>query len=302
VTDRLHVLAFDHRRSLMTSFFGIDGDPSPSDVERARHAKRLIWRGFLRAVDEGAPRTSAAVLIDGTYGDDVIREARSTGIRFAVPVEDSGREVFAFESPCWTDLLDELEPSWAKALIRYDPDGDPTANAGHRATLRELSDHCRETGRGFMLEVLVPPSVAQLEAVEGDRARFDREVRAELTVRGIAQFQDAGVEPDLWKLEGFEQPADHERVAAAARSGGRDRVGCIVLGRGEDAAAVDRWLRAGAGVPGVVGWAIGRTIWWDPLRAYFAGSVEGEEEAVTRIASNYRHFVDVDGSATARRG
>jgi myo-inositol catabolism protein IolC len=285
----------------MTSFFGIDGEPSPSDVERARLAKRLIWRGLLRACDEGSPRGSAAVLIDVTFGGDVIRESKSARIRFAVPVEDSGREVFAFEGPRWADLLDEVEPTWAKALVRYNPDGDPAVNARQRAAILELSDHCHGRERGFMLEVLVPPSPAQLESVEGDRERFDREVRADLTVRGIAEIHEAGVEPDLWKLEGFEHPADYERTVAAARAGGRDHVGCIVLGRGEDAAAVERWLHAGAGVDGVVGWAIGRTIWWDPLRAYFAGSEEEEEEAVTRIAANYRHFVDVAESAITRR-
>ena len=288
VTDRLHVLAFDHRRSLMASFFGVGGEPSRDDVERARLAKRLIWRGFLRARDEGVGYGSAAVLIDVTYGDQVLGEARSAGIRFAIPVEDSGREEFGFESPRWPDLLDEIEPTWAKALIRYDPEGDPAVNA-------------RQTERGVMLELLFPPSPSRLDAVAGDRGRFDREVRADLTVRGIAEMQEAGVEPNLWKLEGFEQPADYERVVAAARSGGRGRVGCIVLGRGEDAAAVERWLRAGAGVNGVVGWAIGRTIWWDPLRAFFAGEDADEEGAVTRIAANYRHFVDVDGSAAAHR-
>jgi myo-inositol catabolism protein IolC len=301
VTDRLHVLAFDHRRSLMTSFFGVAGQPSEPDVERARLAKRLIWGGFLRACDEGAAHGSAAVLIDVTYGDRVISEARSAGIRFAIPVEDSGREEFRFESPRWADLLDEIEPTWAKALVRYDHEGDPALNARQRAALRELSDHCRKTERGFMLEALVPPSPSRLEAVEGDPGRFDREVRADLTVRGIAEIHEAGVEPNLWKLEGFEAPADYERVVAAARSGGRDGVGCIVLGRGQDAAAVGRWLRAGAGVTGIVGWAIGRTIWWDPLRAFFERGDADEEEAVTRIAAIYRHFVDVDGSALAQR-
>jgi myo-inositol catabolism protein IolC len=297
----LHVLAFDHRRSLLASFFGVADRPSDEDVERARLAKRLIWEGFRRASQGGATDGSAAVLIDATYGDHVISDARREGIRFAIPVEDSGREEFGFESPRWADRLDEIEPTWAKALVRYDPDGDPAVNARQRAALRELSDHCRKTERGFMLEVLVPPSESQLEAVEGDRGRFDRELRAELTVRGIAEIHEAGVEPDLWKLEGFEGAGDYERVVAAARSGGRDQVGCIVLGRAEDAAAVDRWLRAGAGVAGVVGWAIGRTIWWDPLRAFFEHADADEEEAVTRIAANYRHFVDVDESAVARR-
>jgi myo-inositol catabolism protein IolC len=295
VSGRLHVLAFDHRRSFMASFLGVEGEPSPADAERARVGKRLIWAGLLRACDEGVPRDSAAALVDATYGAGVVSEAREAGVRVAVPVEASGRDVFEFEVPSWSDVLDELDPTWAKALVRYNPEGDPAVNDRQRSALRELSDHCGDTGRGFMLELLVPPLVEQLGSVGGDRARFDREVRAELTVRGIRQLQEAGIEPDLWKLEGSEQRHDYERVTAAARAGGRDRVGCVVLGRGEDAAAVTRWLRAGAGVGGVVGFAIGRTVWWDPLRAYFAGAPA--DEAVARIASSYRRFVDVDAAA-----
>jgi myo-inositol catabolism protein IolC len=297
VSGRLHILAFDHRRSFMTSFLGVEAEPSPADAERARAGKRLIWEGLLRACDEGVPRDSAAALVDATYGAGVASGAREAGVRVAVPVEASGRDVFAFEVSSWRDVLDELDPTWAKALVRYNPEGDPADNDRQRSALRELSDHCRGTERGFMLELLVPPSDAQLGSVGGDRARFDRDVRAELTVGAIRQLQEAGIEPDLWKLEGSERRHDYERVTAAARAGGRDPVGCIVLGRGEDAAAVTRWIRAGAGVGGVVGFAIGRTIWWDPLRAYFAGAPA--DEAIARIASTYRRFVDVDTSAMA---
>jgi myo-inositol catabolism protein IolC len=279
----------------MASFLGVEGEPSPAEIERARLGKRLIWEGLLRACDDGAPRDAAAALVDATYGSRVLPAARKAGVRVAVPVEESGRHEFAFESPTWRESLEAVDPAWAKALIRYNPDGDPDVNDRQRTRLRELSDHCRKTGLGFMLELLVPPTGSQLASVADDRARFDRELRAGLTVGGIAQLREAGIEPDVWKHEGFERRTDHELVAAAARADGRDQVGCIILGRGEDAAAVDRWLRASAGVDGVVGFAIGRTIWWDPLTAYFAGS--SEAETVTRIAANYRRFVDVSATA-----
>jgi len=72
---------------------------------------------------------------------------------------------------------------------------------------------------------------------------------------------------------------------------------CVVLGRGADAAAVERWLRAGAGVPGFDGFAIGRSIWWDPVRAYMDG-VTDRAAAVTAIAERYVHFVTVYREAT----
>jgi myo-inositol catabolism protein IolC len=246
------------------------------------------------AIDDGVFASSAGALIDATYGNDVIRAARDADVRFATPVEESGREVFSFEVDDWRERLAELRPTWAKALVRYNPEDDASKNEVQRARLRELSDHCRSVGPALMLEVLVPPTASHREAVGDDRARFDRELRQELTVRAIEELQGAGIEPALWKLEGFETPKAYEAVEAAASGGGRDP-GILILGRGEDANAVDRWLRAGAAVDGVVGFAIGRTIWSEPLRKHLDGAPD--PEVVGRIADNYRRFVDVFASA-----
>ena len=59
-----------------------------------------------------------------------------------------------------------------------------------------------------------------------------------------------------------------------------------------DDAAVDHWLRTGSGVPGYVGFAIGRSIWWDPLMGFVNGSLP-RDEAATQIGANYRRFIDV---------
>jgi myo-inositol catabolism protein IolC len=278
----------------MTSFLRVGGATGHADVERARTAKWLVWRGLAEAIDDGVSATSAGALIDATYGNDVIRAVRDAGVRFATPVEESGREVFSFEADDWRERLAELRPTWAKALVRYNPEDDASKNEVQRARLRELSDHCRSVGPPLMLELLVPPTASQRGAVVGDRGRFDREVRGGLTVRAIEEFHDAGIEPALWKLEGFETPAAYEAVAPAASGGDRD-AGLLILGRGENADAVDRWLRAGAAVDGVVGFAIGRTIWWEPLRAHLDGAPD--DEVVAGIAENYRRFVDVFASA-----
>jgi myo-inositol catabolism protein IolC len=81
-------------------------------------------------------------------------------------------------------------------------------------------------------------------------------------------------------------------LVAQARSGGRDGVVCVVLGRGADDAKVDQWLAAAAGVDGFVGFAIGRSIWWDPLKAYVDGKIERAVGA-RKIAENYLRFVGV---------
>jgi len=113
-----------------------------------------------------------------------------------------------------------------------------------------------------------------------------------LMVQVIEALQDAGVDPDVWKIEGLDRREDCERIVAAARRGGRDRVGCIVLGRGEDDRKVHEWLDIAAGVPGFIGFAVGRTDFWEPLVGFRAGKLT-RDAAVSEIARRYREFVDI---------
>jgi myo-inositol catabolism protein IolC len=143
-----------------------------------------------------------------------------------------------------------------------------------------------------MFELLVPPEKMQLDRLKGNRETYDLELRPRLMVEAIQELQDGGVDPDLWKVEGLARREDCERVVAAARAGGRHSVGCIVLGRGEDDRKVREWLGIAATVPGFVGFAIGRTVFWDPLAAWRSKRAT-RDQTVAEIARRYRQFADL---------
>lgn len=275
----------------MTEFFGVEGELSEADVARARTAKLVTWEGLARAIDGGlVAREEAAALIDATYGIEAIAQARAAQVRVALPVEASGRAELTFEQVRWRDRLDTLHPAWAEVLVRYNPDGDADLNARQRAALGALADHCRAADYGLMLELLVPPEPSQ-ESLD-----YDASLRPGLTVRAIAEIRDDGIEADVWKVEGLARREDCQAVAGAAGAP------CIVLDTGNDPAAVDTWLQAAAGVDGFIGFAIGRSIWWEALQAFFTagGSDEARATAVAAIASGYGRYVDVytTGAAT----
>ena len=123
-----------------------------------------------------------------------------------------------------------------------------------------LSDHTHSVGYRFMFELLVPATSSQLEAVSRDTHTYDLRLRPELTVRTMAELQAAGVEPDVWKLEGVEDPKAARDLVTQARDGGRSGVGIVVLGRGEDEERVDTWLTVCARTEGYIGFAVGRTV------------------------------------------
>ena len=143
-----------------------------------------------------------------------------------------------------------------------------------------------------MFEHLLPATEAQLKSCDGSVAKYDAELRPQLMVRAMEEIQKAGVEPDVWKLEGIETSKDSRAVANQARSGGRDYVGVIVLGRGENAEKVRMWLAVAAKTPGVIGFAVGRTVFWDALKNYKDGKCS-REKAVASVAENYRGFCEL---------
>jgi myo-inositol catabolism protein IolC len=295
--------AFDHRGSF-EKLFGVEGR-APTDEEHGRisDAKTLIYEGYRQAIDAGADRQAGGILVDATYGPDVARRAKEDGFNLAMPAEKSGQAEFDFEfGEDFGRHIEAFDPTFAKVLVRYNPGGDPELNRRQAARLRELSTWLHDRDRRLLFELLVPATQAQLDDANGDTATYDREIRPDLVVAAIAELQAAGVEPDIWKIEGLDRRIDCDRVSRQARSGGRDGVACIVLGRGADEARVIRWLEQGAGVPGYIGFAVGRTLWWDELAAYVAGELD-RPAAVRRVAANYCRMIDAysaRGSVGAR--
>jgi 5-dehydro-2-deoxygluconokinase len=300
--QKLYILAFDHRGSFQKKFFGIEGEPDSEQTAIIADAKHLIFEGLLQAVSAGADPSVTGVLVDEQFGSSVPAETLERGLKLAMPAERSGQNMFDFQyGDDFGEHILSFNPDFTKVLVRYNPDGDGPENEVQLGKLKRLSDWLKDNERKFLFELLVPAEEAQLAAVGGDGERYDSELRPELMRRAIAEIQDAGIEVDIWKIEGVDERSDCEMLVAQARTGGRDGVVCVVLGRGADDAKVDQWLTAAAPVEGFIGFAIGRSIWWDPLKAYVDGKIERAAGA-RRIAENYLRFVAVYERAKAPVG
>jgi myo-inositol catabolism protein IolC len=296
----LYVLPFDHRGSFETGMFGWKGTLAPEQTAQIADAKRVIYDGFKAAVAAGVPKQNAAILVDEQFGAAILHDAKADGFTIASPVEKSGQDEFDFEyGENFPAHIEALQPTFCKVLVRYNPEGNQALNRRQTDRLKRLSYYLHSESRSlFMFELLVPAEQAQLEKVKGDKKTYDLEIRPRLMVQTIEELQDAHVEPDVWKIEGLDRREDCERIVAAARYGGRDKVGCIVLGRGEDDKKVREWLTIAASVPGFIGFAVGRTDFWEPLVGWRAKKTT-RDAAVNEIARRYREFVDIFEKARA---
>jgi len=290
----LYILPFDHRGSFETKMFGWHGDLTPAQTAEISAAKQVIYDGFKAAVAGGVPKASAGILVDEQFGAAILQDARAQGHITACPAEKSGQDEFDFQyGDDFTLHLEAFQPTFCKVLVRYNPEGDAALNRRQTARLKKLSDYLHASSASrFMFELLVPAEKSQLDRLNGDRKAYDLQLRPRLMVQSIEQLQDAGVEPDVWKIEGLDRREDCEKIVATAHRGGRDQVGCIVLGRGENDQHVHLWLATAASVPGFIGFAVGRTDFWQPLVDFRADKIT-RAAAVAEIARRYREFAAI---------
>lgn len=293
----LYILPFDHRHSYGAEVFGFHEPLSPEQTAVVAASKQVIYEGYLAAVAAGVPPEKTGILVDEEFGTAILQDARRRGFQFALPVEKSGQHEFDFQyGDQFARHIEAFDPKFTKVLVRYNPEGDEVGNRRQAARLKRISDYLNVHDRLFMFELLVPAEPAQLAQVGGDKKAYDLKLRPNLMVGAVHQLQDAGVEPDIWKIEGLDRREDCVKLVEAARREGREQVGCIVLGRGEDEQKVIEWLRIAATVPGFIGFAVGRS-------SFLSAIVNLQHEKITReaavaeIAGKFEEWIRVFESA-----
>jgi len=289
----LLILAFDHRASFLEKMFGIKGrPPTPQEKLQIEDYKKMIFEGFRLATRKKVPKDIAGLLVDEEFGTAVLREAKKEGFSFAMPCEKSGQDEFDFDyGEDFAKHIEKFDPTFVKVLVRYNPEGDPAMNKRQLQRLKRLSDYLIGAKRTFLFELIVPATSSQLAKLGGAKEKYDLELRPKLMVDSLKEIQDAGVEPAIWKLEGVDKPSDAKAVVKQAQTGGR-KVGVITLGRGESKEKVQEWLTVGAKIPGIIGFAVGRTIFWNPLADFKAGKIN-RQQAVEQIANTYVEFTEL---------
>jgi myo-inositol catabolism protein IolC len=291
--DPLYLLCFDHRLSYTAGIFNFGSPLSAAQTEEVSDSKEIIYQGFKRALRAGVPERFAGIVVDEQFGAHILSDANRRNLVRALAVEESGSREFEFEYGAdFAHRIERVDPTFAKVLVRYNPEDEPAMDQRQRSRLSDLSVLCRRNGRRLLVELVVPPTDAQLQHVEGDAAAFAREVRPGLLQRSIRALQNAGVEPDVWAVEGPALLGDCERVVEAARHDGREAVGCLVLVDAGDEVQIKGSLDIAASVGGFVGFAAGRTIFWDAVAGYRARTLS-RSAAAAQIAVRFRAYVDI---------
>jgi 5-dehydro-2-deoxygluconokinase len=288
----LYVLPFDHRHSYGSEVFGFKSPYTPEQTAEVAASKQVIYEGFKLALAAGAPVAKCGILVDEEFGAAVLRDAKKQGYITAMPTEKSGQKEYDFQyGEEFGKHIEDFDPTFTKVLVRYNPEGDKEGNKRQLARLKQLSDWLHQHNRLYMFELLVPAEKSQLDKA-GSKEAYEVEVRPELMLESIRNIQAAGIEPDVWKIEGLEKRDDCVKVAQTARAGGREKVGCIVLGRGESEQKVVEWLQTAADVPGFIGFAVGRSTFLQSIVDLRAGKID-KAAASKQVCDKYLKWIAI---------
>ena len=298
----LFILADDHRDSLEKELYKLTAPPTGPQAARIRADKMMVYEALLDATKRLPDAAQAGILIDEEYGADVAElVAKSDGlINLSMPLEASGKDWFEFEyRDDWKTHAGYFAVDHAKVLIRDNPALSVPDRLQQAERLKVVSAWAAETRHHLIVELIVPATDDDLTSVAGDNKRYDDELRPTLTLEVMGFLQDHGADPAIWKIEGMNVTKDATAVAELAKRGGRT-ADCIILGRHAPKEDLERWLDVAAPLPGYVGFAIGRSIWWEPLAGHLAGTI-GTDVARHQIAENYLHYahayLDARGSS-----
>lgn len=283
--EPLLILPFDHRSSFSKKLFGFEGELNRKQKQQISDYKTIVYQGFLQVAKDAPHPKHFGILVDQEYGTPVLKDAKKRGHTVTMPVEKSGQKAFTFNyGNTFGKWIEKIKPDYVKILVRYHP-SNKEINLIQLKRLSRLNTYCKKNGHKMMFELLVPATDADMKRAKTARA-YDTKIRPQRTIQAIREIKKA-IQPDLWKMEGFSK-ADWKKVLKVL---GKDSE-VIVLGRGQNEIKVQKWLQAAANFNQIVGFAIGRTIFFKPLQDHLAKKIT-KKQAIQQIADNYNKFIKI---------
>ncbi|MGQ0567419.1 MAG: bifunctional 5-dehydro-2-deoxygluconokinase/5-dehydro-2-deoxyphosphogluconate aldolase [Gemmobacter sp.] len=271
----MRVFAFDHRAQLET----LPG----ATTEKIGQFKDLCLEATMQVA---AGRPGYGLLCDGRLGRDTLYGAAGQGLWIGRPVEWPSSRPLTLEPEIGPDFgglsewpLDHV----VKVLCFCHPDDDAAMWQDQEATILRLFHACRRNRLEMLLEV-IPSKVGRVDD--------------DTTPAIIERFYRLGVYPDWWKLEPFATDAAWAKACAAVTAHDPHCRGIVVLGLGSDEAALADSFALAARHDLVRGFAVGRTIFAEPARAWFAGDTTGAQ-AVAQMATTFDRLCGIWDTARA---
>ncbi len=286
---QLYILPFDHRSTFRRGLFGWKEPINKSQVQKIKDTKKMIWQAFLKVHLKSHFKEYLGILIDEQFGSEILREAKKLGVITILTTEKSGEKVFDFEyGKDFGKHILKFKPDYAKVLVRYNP-SNKKHNLVQLKRLKKINNFCQKNKIGFLFELLVPATDEQLRVYK-DKFTYDKKARPNLTKTAIKEIRAFGIEPDIWKLEAMDKKFDWPMIIKEIKKNNKKNFKIIVLGRAAPKPVVKYWLKTAVNFEEIFGFAIGRTIFFAPLKKYRDKKIT-KRKAIDLIGKNFQFFI-----------
>lgn len=276
MNKKLLILPFDHRSSFVENIL----NSKENSKEKIKEMKEMIFESFLLSI-KGKNKKDFAILVDEEYGEEVLNRAKKIGVKICLPIEKSGQKELKLEfGKNFEKHVKKFKPDFVKVLIRYNP-SNKELNKKQLKVLSLVNNFCKKNAYKVILELLVPPT--EKESLIKD---YDEKIRYSKTIEAIKEINDF-IEVSVWKLEGFKKEQWKEIIEAKNKNSK-----IIFLGRGEDKKMVSKWMKDASFFKEIIGFAIGRTIFLNPLKKYESKKIS-REKAIEEMRKNFNYFIDL---------
>ncbi len=271
VSPEICALAFDHRVQLERL-----AKQTGAAQTRIPVLKRLIYDAADKAF--GAD-PAFGIILDDRFGSDVLAHASGRGHWIARPVELPEHIPLIFEGG--HDIGGVLR-EWpvehtVKCLVYQKPGDGPEISVAQEDRLLALFAACRQSGHELLLEIIPD------KTKPGD---------GQTVAAMIRRYYDLGLKPDWWKLAAPDDQAGWKAIADIVRERDPDCRGVLLLGLDAPEPDLVRTLTAAAAQPICKGFAIGRSVFYQPAGQWLQNSLS-DSEFVTEVAARYRRLIDV---------
>ncbi len=267
--DTVMAFAIDHRAQLEAIAAAEGAAPS-----RINAFKSLAVRAAAR-VAQGRP--GYGMLLDSRYGREALFEADALGFWLARPVELPGSRPLEFDGflDAGSHLAEWPVTHTVKCLCFYHPEDADALRQQQEKTLLRLYDACRTVGRELLVEIIA-----------GKHGR----VRDDTVASVLDRLYGIGIKPDWWKLEPQENPVAWSNIGAVIARHDPFCRGVVMLGLEAPAEELTRAFRVAADASVVKGFALGRTIFAEPAKAWLGGRID-DEGAIAAMAKSFGELV-----------
>ena len=274
-SDDLFIHAFDHRSQLIEMARAV-GAP----LERINPLKALLLQATQEVMESEGLQGQTGILCDDTFGQDTLNAATGSGLWIGRPVEVPGSRPLALERG---DSIGSQLISWpaeqiVKCLVFYHPDDENNLRHAQERQILSLWRACQISGHELLLEI-IPPKVDGQRCVDHDEA----------VVRAVKRFYNLNVLPDWWKLPNLGK-ASLQAIEALIEERDPHCHGMVILGLDAPIAELAEGFKATAGVQRVRGFAVGRSIFGAPAKAWLANQID-DSALLAQASDNYRQVI-----------